>query len=79
MAEAVAVAVVVVAAELAHRVGLGWRSALASGIVAHRAQIDVVEVIAEELFDAPAETRSAMKTLARQIPVVVHGVSRGLA
>jgi hypothetical protein len=61
------------------RVGLGWRPELAAGILANRHRIDVVEVIADDLFDAPARARRAMKTLARQLPVWLHGVGLGLA
>jgi len=61
------------------RVGLGWRAELASGIFAHQDQIDVVEVIAEDWFDAPRHRVSALRTLATQIPVQLHGTSAGLA
>jgi uncharacterized protein (UPF0276 family) len=61
------------------RVGLGWRPALAVGILAHLDRIDIVEVIADDLFDAPRRERRAIQTLARQTPVVLHGVSLGLA
>lgn len=61
------------------RVGLSWRTELAAGIFAHRDQIDVVEVIAEEWFDAPRHRLSALCTLAGQIPVQLHGTSAGLS
>lgn len=61
------------------RVGLGWRTELAAGIFAHQDQIDVVEVIAEDWFDVPRSKASALRTLARQIPVQLHGTSAGLA
>ncbi|MGC4092878.1 MAG: DUF692 domain-containing protein [Polyangiaceae bacterium] len=64
---------------LPHRVGLGWRKPLAPGILTHLDRVDVVEVMAEDLFDAPRAELSAMKTLSRQLPVVVHGLSLGLA
>ncbi|HLY98248.1 MAG TPA: DUF692 family protein [Candidatus Angelobacter sp.] len=60
------------------RVGVGWRPELASGILANLDRIDVLEVIAEDYFDDAARLR-ALKTLARQAPVVVHGVSLGMA
>jgi uncharacterized protein (UPF0276 family) len=60
------------------RVGMGWRPELASGILANLDRIDVLEVIAEDYFDDAARMR-ALKTLARQAPVVVHGVSLGMA
>lgn len=61
------------------RVGLGWRTELAAGIFAHQDQIDVVEVIAEDWFDAPRSKVSALRTLATNIPVQLHGTSAGLA
>jgi uncharacterized protein len=61
------------------RVGLSWRTELAAGIFAHREQIDVVEVIAEDWFDASRSKVSALRTLATQIPVQLHGTSAGLA
>ncbi len=72
------------------RVGLGWRPELAAGIFAHFDQIDVVEVIADDYFDSAAEgagyswpfsrrQQNALRTLAAQVPVVLHGVSMGLA
>lgn len=61
------------------RVGLGWRRELATGILAHLDRIDLVEVIADDLFDAPKNERRALRTLSAQTPVVLHGVSLGLA
>jgi uncharacterized protein (UPF0276 family) len=61
------------------RVGLGWRAELALGIMAHLEQIDVLEVIADDLFSAPRRSIRAMQTLARERPIVLHGVSLGLA
>lgn len=61
------------------RIGLGWRTELAAGIFAHQDQIDVVEVIAEDWFDAPRWKKSALRTLATNIPVQLHGTSAGLA
>jgi uncharacterized protein len=79
----VAEAAEVAEAEMAHqsqdRVGLSWRTELAAGIFAHREQIDVVEVIAEDWFDASRSKVSALRTLAAQIPVQLHGTSAGLA
>jgi uncharacterized protein (UPF0276 family) len=65
-------------AAVADRVGLGWRPALAAGILANLDRIDVLEVIAEDCLEAPA-ARRAMATLARQVPLFIHGVSLGLA
>src|SRR5215510_3994125 len=61
------------------RVGLGWRRELALGILSHLDRIDVVEVIADDLFDAPRGERRALRALAAQTTVVLHGVSLGLA
>jgi uncharacterized protein (UPF0276 family) len=59
------------------RVGLGWRPELAAGIFAHLDTIEVVEVMAEDFVDRPR--LRALETLRAQVPVVVHGVSLGLA
>ncbi len=61
------------------RVGLGWRPALAAGILSNLDKIDIVEVIADDFFDAPRHKRRALRTLAAQTPVTLHGVSLGLA
>jgi uncharacterized protein (UPF0276 family) len=61
------------------RVGLGWRPELAAGIFAHLDRIDVVEVIADDHFRASRAELRALCTLAAQVPVVLHGVSLGLA
>jgi len=61
------------------RVGLGWRRELAVGVLSHLDRIDVVEVIADDLFDAPRGERRALRALAAQTAVVLHGVSLGLA
>lgn len=89
-----AVAEVVVAAEAsaastADRVGLVWRDQLAGGILANLDCIDVIEVIADDYFRASKVRGTkarvakaqvhALHTLARQVPVYLHGVSMGLA
>ncbi len=61
------------------RVGLGWRGELAAGILAHLDRIDVVEVIADDYLGAGRRTLRALRTLAIQVPLVLHGVSLGLA
>lgn len=61
------------------RFGLGWRRELALGILAHLDQIDVVEVIADDYFAASSRDRRSLRTLAAQTPVVLHGISLGLA
>jgi uncharacterized protein len=82
VAVAAAVAVVDVEAEavnLADRVGLAWRDALAGGVLAHLNKIDVVEVIADDYFRASNRRIRALSTLARQVPLYLHGVAMGLA
>jgi uncharacterized protein (UPF0276 family) len=64
---------------LTDRVGLGWRPELAASILEHLDGIDLLEVIADDFFSAPSRQVRALKTLAAQIPVVLHGVSLGLA
>ena len=59
--------------------GLGWRPQLALGILSNLDRIDLVEVIADDLFDARRSELRALQTLAAQVPVTLHGVSIGLA
>jgi hypothetical protein len=61
------------------RVGLAWRPELAAGILAHLDRIDLVEVIADDYARAGGRALRALRTLAAQVPVVLHGVSLGLA
>jgi uncharacterized protein (UPF0276 family) len=61
------------------RFGLTWQPALAAGILAHLDRIDVVEVIAEEQFEASSRAARALDTLAQQVPLLVHGVALGPA
>jgi len=67
------------AAEGRDRFGLGWRPELAAGILAHLDRIDVIEVIAEDYFDAGRADLRALRTLAAQVSMVLHGTSLGLA
>jgi uncharacterized protein (UPF0276 family) len=62
-----------------HRVGLGWRPELAAGIFAHLDHVDVVEVLADSYFNAPRRELDALRALAQQVPVQLHGVGLGLA
>ena len=59
--------------------GLGWRPQLALGILSNLDRIDLVEVIADDFFTARRNERRALKTLAAQVPVTLHGISLGLA
>jgi uncharacterized protein len=61
------------------RVGLGWRGELVAPIFRHLEAIDVLEVIAEDWFNAPRRQRDALRTLAGERPLLLHGVSLGLA
>ncbi len=65
--------------QLEDRVGLGWRPELAAGILAHADRVDVLEVIADDHFAESRPGLRALRTLGSQIPVVLHGVSMGLA
>jgi uncharacterized protein (UPF0276 family) len=67
------------AVESRDRFGLGWRLELAAGILAHLDRIDLIEVIAEDYFDATRRDLRALQTLAAQVGMVLHGVSLGLA
>jgi len=67
------------AVERGDRFGLGWRPELAAGILAHLDRIDLVEVIADDYFDAGRRDLRAMRTLAAQVALVLHGTSLGLA
>ncbi|HEY4224128.1 MAG TPA: DUF692 domain-containing protein [Myxococcota bacterium] len=59
-----------------HAVGLGWRRALASDLLADTSAVDFIEVVAENIDDA--SKRLEMGALAHVWPVVVHGVSLSL-
>jgi len=61
------------------RYGLGWRAELGAGIIAHLDRIDVVEVMAEDFFEATRAQRRALTFLKSQVPIVLHATSLGLA
>ena len=61
------------------RIGLGWRPELAAGILTNLDSIDIVEVIADDYFDVSADRVRSLRTLAAQVPIVLHGVSLGMA
>jgi len=61
------------------RFGLGFRPELAAGILANLDRIDVVEVIADDCFEAPAPLRTALRALGRERPILLHGVGLGAA
>jgi hypothetical protein len=66
-------------AQSTDRFGLGWRDELSAGILAHLDRIEVIEVIADDWLDAPNRRVQALATLARQVPVLLHGVGLGPA
>jgi uncharacterized protein (UPF0276 family) len=59
-------------------VGLAWRDELAAQIVLHLDSIDHLEIIAEREFSASRRRLDALRDLARQVPLSLHGVSLGL-
>ena len=61
------------------RFGMGWRPELAGALLAPDARIDVVEVIADDWLEAPERSLRALDLLATQRPILLHGVSLGLA
>jgi uncharacterized protein (UPF0276 family) len=61
------------------RVGLGWRGELAAATLDRIASIDVLEVIAEDWMRATRRETAALADLAQACPVLLHGVSLGLA
>jgi uncharacterized protein (UPF0276 family) len=61
------------------RVGLTWHPRLAAAILAARDRVDLVEVIPEGTFLESRSAQRALRRLAREIPVAIHGVSLGLA
>jgi len=74
VAEAAAAAV---AAAVADRVGLGWRPEIAAALASRLDEIDLVEVIAENFMDPGGA--AGLRALASEVPVILHGVSLGLA
>lgn len=65
--------------QLKDRVGLGWRHEISSHIWIHADRVDVIEVMLEDYLDASSAKLHSLKTLAREIPSIFHGVSLGLA
>lgn len=61
------------------RVGLGWRPELATGILSNLDQIEILEVMADDFLDSGSGEINALKTLAAQRPLILHGVSLGMA
>lgn len=61
------------------RVGLGWRGEISASILERLDVIDVLEVIAEDWLHAPPREQRALRALAGERPVILHGVALGLA
>lgn len=61
------------------RVGLGWRGELAASIYQHLHDIEVLEVIAEDWLHLPRRRQRALAAIAAERPLLLHGVSLGLA
>lgn len=61
------------------RVGLGWRPHMATQIITHLNQIDVLEVIADRYFSCTKKDIVSLQFMAAQIPISLHGTSMGLA
>ena len=61
------------------RVGLGWRPQLAAGILLNFDKVDIVEVIADDYFEAHAARVRSLRTLKGQVPVTIHGIGLGPA
>jgi uncharacterized protein (UPF0276 family) len=61
------------------RVGLGWRGELVAATLERINALDVLEVIAEDWLNAPRREAAALEDLAKERPVLLHGVSLGLA
>jgi uncharacterized protein (UPF0276 family) len=61
------------------RVGLAWRDELAAQIFLHLDSIDHLEIIAEGEMPASRRRLDALRDLASQVPLSLHGVSLGLA
>jgi len=63
----------------ADRVGLGWRGELAAAMLDRLAELDVIEVIAEDWMHASRREAGALAALAASCPLILHGVALGLA
>jgi hypothetical protein len=61
------------------RVGIGWRPELAASLYLRLAELNAIEVIADNYFRASRRERAALRSLARDVPLFLHGVGMGLA
>lgn len=76
--EAAAVAVEVETAPR-DRFGLGLRPELAAEILESSFQLDLVEVIADDLFKASQRELDALRLISQELELTLHGVGMGLA
>lgn len=60
------------------RFGMGYRPEVLAGILTHLDRIDLVEAIADDFLNR-GNNLSALRTLAGQLPLTLHGLSLGLA
>jgi uncharacterized protein (UPF0276 family) len=67
------------ATETGDRVGLSWRGPLAAAILSNLDRIDVIELMLEDFIDASPAQLGGVRLLRSTTPVMVHGVSLGLA
>ena len=67
------------AAEMRDRVGLSWRGPLAAGILSNLDRIDFIELMLEDFIDASGPLLGDARLLRSTTPVMLHGVSLGLA
>jgi uncharacterized protein len=61
------------------RVGIGWRPELAADIHLAIERFDVLEVVADNWFRASRRDSALLASLARDVPLILHGVGMGLA
>jgi uncharacterized protein (UPF0276 family) len=66
-------------AVVSDRVGLSWRGPLAAAILSNLDRIDVIELMLEDFIDASRAQLGGVRLLRSTTPVMVHGVSLGLA
>ncbi len=58
---------------------MGWRPELAASICMNLDCIDVVEVLADNYFNVSRRELEALRSLAKDAPLHLHGVGMGLA
>jgi uncharacterized protein (UPF0276 family) len=63
---------------LSDRFGLSFRAGLAGSVLAHLEELDVLEVLTDSLQADDRTTLRAMRSLSRERPLLLHGVSLGL-